>query len=200
MLRDNLAGLIEPMVDRAGAHPLGDHHKAGQTGGCSRSTQVPIIALKRSWRKVFRWKTEQPTEKAKWSGFAVTTAAHDSRAVGTQYHSHRTIDPPMPQNIPAPKGRNLCTNGERRSPFHAEPRHGYIINALQPLGILVSILVIADLPVSILYGALAMSGQHDALALGCLVLGGTAWWYGLCRTAEKIATTVRVRWTRRKSQ
>jgi hypothetical protein len=123
MLRDNLAGLIEPMVDRAGAHPLGDHHKAGQTGGCSRSTQVPIIALKRSWRKVFRWKTEQPTEKAKWSGFAVTTAAHDSRAVGTQYHSHRTIDPPMPQNIPAPKGRNLCTNGERRSPFHAEPRH-----------------------------------------------------------------------------
>src|SRR5260370_36195437 len=31
--------------------------------------------------------------------------------------------PPMPQKIPAPKGRNLCTNGERRSPFHAEPRH-----------------------------------------------------------------------------
>src|SRR5260370_24196847 len=30
--------------------------------------------------------------------------------------------PPMPQKIPAPKGRNLCTNGERRSPFHAEPR------------------------------------------------------------------------------
>ena len=77
---------------------------------------------------------------------------------------------------------------------------GYIVKALQPLGILVSILVIADLPVSILYGALAMSGQHDALALGCLVLGGTAWWYGLCRTVEKIATTVRVGWTRRKSQ
>ena len=76
---------------------------------------------------------------------------------------------------------------------------GYVVNALQPLGILVSILVIADLPVSILYGVLAMSGQHDVLALGCLVLGGTAWWYGLCRTAEKIAMTVRVRWTRRKS-
>jgi hypothetical protein len=30
--------------------------------------------------------------------------------------------PPMPQKIPALKGRNLCTNGERRSPFHVEPR------------------------------------------------------------------------------
>jgi hypothetical protein len=25
--------------------------------------------------------------------------------------------------IPAPKGRNLCTNEERPSPFHAEPAH-----------------------------------------------------------------------------
>jgi hypothetical protein len=77
---------------------------------------------------------------------------------------------------------------------------GYVVDALQPLGILVSGLFIADLPVSLLYGVLAMSGQHDALALGCLVVGGTAWWYGLCRTAEKIAMTLRVRWTRRKSQ
>jgi len=77
---------------------------------------------------------------------------------------------------------------------------GYVIEALQPLGILVSIPVIADLPISILYGALAMSGQHDALALGCLVLAGTAWWYGLCRTAEKIAMTLRVQWRRGKPQ
>jgi hypothetical protein len=67
MLRDNLAGLIEPMVARAGADPLvSDHHNAGQTGGCSRSTEVAIVALKRSWRKLFRWKTERPSEKAKW--------------------------------------------------------------------------------------------------------------------------------------
>ena len=123
MLRDNLAGLIEPMVDRAGAHPLGGHHKAGQTGGCSRSSEVAIVALKRSWRKVFRWKKEQPTEKAKWSGFAVTTAAIDSRAVWHAASESSDDRPPMPQKIPAPKGRNLCTNGERRSPFHAEPRH-----------------------------------------------------------------------------
>jgi len=104
MLRDNLAELIEPMVDRAGAHPLGGHHKAGQTGGCSRSSEVAIVALKRSWRKVFRWKKEQPTEKAKWSGFAVTTAANDSRAVGTQHQSHRTIDPQCLKKSPPRRG------------------------------------------------------------------------------------------------
>ena len=94
MLRDNLAGLIEPMVDRAGAHPLGGHHKAGPNGRCSRSTELASVALKRSWRQIVRWKTGRPAEKAKWPGFEVTTAAHDSRAVGTAWHqSHRTIDP-----------------------------------------------------------------------------------------------------------
>ena len=124
MLRDNLAGLIEPMVDRAGVHPLGGHHQAGPNGGCSRSTELASVALKRSWCQIVRWKTGRPAEKAKWSGFEVTTAAHDSRAVDTAWHqSHRTIDPQCLKKIPAPKGRNLCTNGERRSPFHAEPRH-----------------------------------------------------------------------------
>jgi len=65
MLRDNLAGLIGSIVARAGANPPAGNHKAGQTGGCSRSTEVAIIALKRSWRKIFRWKTERPAEKAK---------------------------------------------------------------------------------------------------------------------------------------
>ena len=105
MLRDNLAGLIEPMVDRAGAHPLGGHHKAGPNGECSRSTELAIVALKRSWRQIFGWKTEQPTEKAKWPGFAVTTAAHDSRAVGTACHqSHRTIDPQCLKKSPPRRG------------------------------------------------------------------------------------------------
>jgi hypothetical protein len=93
MLRDNLAGLIEPLVACAGADPLAGHHKAGQTGGCSRSTEVAIVALKRSWRNIFRWKTERLAEKAKWPGFAVTTAAQDSCAAGIACHqSHRTID------------------------------------------------------------------------------------------------------------
>jgi hypothetical protein len=123
MLRDNLAGLIEPMVACAGADPLAGHHKAGQTGGCSRSTEVAIAALKRSWRNIFRWKTERPAEKAKWPGFAVTIAAQDSLCGWYRMAPESSDDrPPMPQKIPALKGRNLCTNGERRSPFHAEPR------------------------------------------------------------------------------
>ena len=105
MLRDNLAGLIDPMVARAGADPLAGHHQAGQTGGGSRSTEVAIVALKRSWRKVFRWKTERPAEKAKWPGLAVTTAAQDSRAVGTAWHqSHRTIDPQCLKKSPPRRG------------------------------------------------------------------------------------------------
>src|ERR1700681_4513397 len=105
MLRDNLAGLIEPMVDRAGAHPLGGHHKAGPNGGCSRSTELASVALKRSWRQSFRWKTGRPTEKAKLPGFEVTTAAHDSRAVGTAWHqSHRTIDPQCLKKSPPRRG------------------------------------------------------------------------------------------------
>jgi hypothetical protein len=91
MLRDNLAGLIEPMVDCAGALPLGGHPKAGPNGGCSRSTELAIVALERSWRQICRWKTRRRAENGKWPGFEVTTAAHDSRAVGTaQHQSHRT--------------------------------------------------------------------------------------------------------------
>ena len=88
MLRDNLAGLIEPMVDRAEAHPLGGHPKPGPPGGCSRSTEAAIVALKRSWRQIFRWKTASPAENGKRPGLEGTTAAHDSRAVGTEQHRH----------------------------------------------------------------------------------------------------------------
>jgi hypothetical protein len=86
MLRNNLVGLIEPMVDRAGDHLLGGHPNEGLTGGCSRSTELPIVALKRSWRKLFRWETGRRVENRIWPGLAVTTEAQDSRAVGTARH------------------------------------------------------------------------------------------------------------------
>jgi len=104
LLGDNLAGLIEPMVDRAGAHPLGGHHKAGPNGGCSRCTELPIVALKRSWRQIFRWEPGRQVEKAKWPGLEVTTAAHDSRAIAAAWHQrHRTIAPNASKN-PRPEG------------------------------------------------------------------------------------------------
>ena len=124
MLRDNLAGLIEPMIDCAGVHSLRGHHKAGQTGGCSRSSALAIVALKRSWRQLFRWKTGRRAENSKWPAFEVTTAAHDSRAVGTaQHQSHRTIDPQCLKKSPPRRGGIYALTENVSSPFHAEPRH-----------------------------------------------------------------------------
>jgi len=121
MLRDNLAGLIEPMIDRAGVHPLGGHPKEGQTGGCSRSTDLAIVALKRSWRQIVHWKTGRRAENRKWPGFEVTTAAHESRAVGTaQHQTHRTIDPLCLEN-PRPEGAESTLTENAASPFQAEP-------------------------------------------------------------------------------
>src|ERR1700730_3367414 len=124
MLRDNLAGLIEPMIDRAGVHSLSGHHKAGQTGGCSRSTELAIVALKRSWRQVLRRKTGRRAENSKWPAFEATTAAHDSRAVATaQYQSHRTIDPQCLKKSPPRRGGIYALTENVSSPFHAEPTH-----------------------------------------------------------------------------
>ena len=122
MLRDNLAGLIESMIDRAGAHPLGGHPKQGPTGGCSRSTELTIVVLKRSWRQNFHWKTGRWAEKAKCSAFEVTTAARDSRPVGSALHqSHRTIDPQCLKKSPPRRGGIYALTENVSSPFHAEP-------------------------------------------------------------------------------
>ena len=122
MLRDNLAGLIEPMVSRAGVHSLAGHHQAGQTGGCSRSTELAIVALKRSWLHIFRWKTGQRAENSKWPTWEMTTAAHDSRAVGTAWHqSHRTIDPQCLKKSPPRRGGIFALTKNVASPVHAEP-------------------------------------------------------------------------------
>ena len=116
MLRNNLAGLIEPMVDRARAHLRGGHPNEGLTGGCSRSAELPIVALKRSWRKLFRWEAARRVEK-------MTTEAQGSRAVGAARHmSHRTIDPQCLEN-PRPEGAEPTLTENVSSPFHAEPRH-----------------------------------------------------------------------------
>jgi hypothetical protein len=134
MLRDNLAGLIEPMVDRAGAPPLGGHPKPGPNGGCSRSTELAIVALQRSWRQICRWKTRRRAENGKWPGFEVTTAAHDSRAVGTaQHQSHRTIDPLCLRKSPSQRGGIFALTENVASPVHAEPRQVRQIRALRPL-------------------------------------------------------------------
>jgi hypothetical protein len=60
--------------------------------------------------------------KNKWPGFKLITQAYDSRALcAAQHKNHRTIDPQCLEN-PRPEGAEFYTNGERRSPYPAEPR------------------------------------------------------------------------------
>ena len=106
MLRDNLAGLIEPMLSSAAAHNLGGHPERDKLGDA---------AGRPSWRSSLssdpsaKFSGGKPgdRQKDKWPGFKVATQAYDSRALCTAQHkSHRTIDPNA-SKIPAPKGRNL---------------------------------------------------------------------------------------------
>jgi len=106
MLRDNLAGLIEPMLSHAGTHNLGGHPKRGKLGDAPGQPSWRSSLLSDSSANFFAGKPGD-RQKNKWLGFKVTTQAHDSRAVRTAQHkSHRTIDPHA-LKIPAPKGRNL---------------------------------------------------------------------------------------------
>ena len=106
MLRDNLAGLIEPMLSSAAAHNLGGHPKRDQLGDAvGRPTWRSSLLSDPSAK--FSVGNRATGGKNEWPGFKVTTQAHDSRAVRTAQHkSHRTIDPDA-LKIPAPKGRNL---------------------------------------------------------------------------------------------
>src|ERR1700722_19953784 len=80
------------------------------------------VALKRSWLHIFRWKTGQRAENSKWPAWEMTTAAHDSRAVGTAWHqSHRTIDPQCLTKSPPRRGGIFALTKNVASPVHAEP-------------------------------------------------------------------------------
>ena len=110
----------EPMVDHVRVHPLGGHPKERQIGGCSRSTELAIVALKRSWRQIFRWKTGRRAENGKWPGVEVITVAPDSRAVGTaQHRRHRTIDPQCLRKSPLRRGAIFALTENVASPVHA---------------------------------------------------------------------------------
>jgi hypothetical protein len=110
VLRDNLAGLIEPMVDRSGSHLLG-------------FTDFAIVALKRSWRKLYSLENGSMAEKRIWPDLAVTTEAQESRAVGAvQHQSHRAIGPQCLEN-PRPEGAESALMENAASPFQAEPIH-----------------------------------------------------------------------------
>jgi uncharacterized protein (DUF983 family) len=67
---------------------------------------------------------------------------------------------------------------------------GYIVPTLQFLGILWSVVTIADFPVSFVMLVLAFS-SHGMLAWVWALVAGTMWWYLLCLTAEFLAARIR---------
>jgi hypothetical protein len=70
---------------------------------------------------------------------------------------------------------------------------GYVVVALQPLGIVQSFIILADFPVSLVVFALAW--HHAVLATIWLVVAGTLWWYLLSRLLE-----LAVQWLMRKGE
>src|SRR6266849_943153 len=125
MLRDNLAGLIEPMLSSVAAHNL---------GGLPNRENLGNAPGRPSWRSSllsdpsakFSGVKSGDRQKNKWPGFKVTTQAHDSRAVRiAQHKSHRTIDPQCLEN-PRPEGAESTLTGNAASPFPAEPRQAWV--------------------------------------------------------------------------
>ena len=122
MLRDNLAGLIEPRLSSAGAHNLGGHPKRDKLGDAPGQPSWRSSLLNDPSAKFFA-ANPGDGQKNKWPGLKVTTPAHDSRAVRTAHHkSHRTIDPQCLEN-PRPEGAESTLTKNAASPFPAEPRH-----------------------------------------------------------------------------
>jgi len=129
MLRDNLAGLIEPMFSSAAAHNLGGHPKRDKLGDAVGRPSWRSSLLSDPSAKFFGGILGD-RQKNKWPGFKVTTQSHDSRAVRTAQHkSHRTIDPKCLKN-PRPEGAESTLTGNAASPFPAEPRHRGKISAI----------------------------------------------------------------------
>ena len=121
MLRDNLAGLIAPMCDSAEARRLAAHAKPGQTGGYSKSTDLAIVAYKRSWSQIFQWKRAATRSSRKSHGFRMTTETSCSRAVWTPQDT--SDNRPSCLENPRPEGAESTLTGYFASPFPAEPRH-----------------------------------------------------------------------------
>ena len=108
MLRDNLAGLIEPMFESAGAHASAVVQ--ARNGGMLRVDRVANRRSEAILAPNFSVENGRQAENRKIAALAVNAEGRGSRAVRK---SHRTIDPECLEN-PRPEGAEIYTNGERR--------------------------------------------------------------------------------------
>ena len=67
---------------------------------------------------------------------------------------------------------------------------GYVVPGLDFLGILFSLVTLADIPVSFVTIVLVFS-NHAVLAGIWALVAGTLWWFLLCLTAETLARKIR---------
>jgi hypothetical protein len=70
---------------------------------------------------------------------------------------------------------------------------GLVVPALQPLGIVESFVLLADLPTSLL--AYWLAWKHSTLAALWILVVGTLWWYLLSRGIELALSNFRNRGT-----
>jgi hypothetical protein len=68
---------------------------------------------------------------------------------------------------------------------------GYVVPSLQFLGILGSVLTVADFPLSIVTMMLAYSQHSEFAAAAFQVVVGTLWWYFLSWTVQFVAAKIR---------
>ena len=66
---------------------------------------------------------------------------------------------------------------------------GYVVHSLQYLGIIFSVILLADLPISIV--AYALAWKYPAAAALWILVAGTSWWYLLSRGADYLARRYR---------
>jgi hypothetical protein len=127
MLRNNLAGLIEPMFDSARAHASVVAQKRNQV-----MLQVDRVIKCRSeaiLAQNFWVENGRPAEKHEMAGLRLSAEARGSRAVCTERYKKSSDDRPRCLENPRPEGAESYLNWERCSLFPAEPRHTKICSS-----------------------------------------------------------------------
>ena len=120
MLRDNLMGLIEPMIDNAGAQasvgsPQPKNGGMLQVERVGKRRSEAILTPNFCWKRATRPKKEIADFSSNTDGLWLSCCSQRASTNG-----HRTIDPQCLEN-PRPEGAESTPMENAASPFPAEP-------------------------------------------------------------------------------